>query len=226
MTPTTPDPHEKLNIPATIDLETVFQLYVTLCGDAPRVAHAVGLTVEALDYLAEKHGWKDKIRLVLSLRDSDKPGDLERGVNRAYNFVQAYRLQKVIERTITRLYNLNDGELDEYILPRDDAATIVKRGGKRSPLDGKMALGDKLDAVLRGKNVEGPRRLSTRALADLASALEKTQALTYAALGDTAPERAKRTLEARAGATDTGLHQQIAEAMAEMRRQDKALPCE
>ena len=224
---TTPDPHEQLNIPATLDLETVFQIYVMLCGDTGRAAHATGLTVKALEHLAETHGWKEKIRLVLSLRDSDKPGDLERGVNRAYNFVQAYRLQKVLERTITRLYNLNDAELDEYVLPRDDAATVAKRGLKRDPLEGEMALSDKLDVALRGKNYAGPRRLSTRALADLASALEKCQALTYAALGDTAPERAKRTQETREAASDSGLHQQIAEAMAKMREPEpKAITCE
>ena len=59
--------------------------------------------------------------------------------------------------------------------------------------------------------------LSTRALADLASAFEKAQAMTYLALNDTAQERVKRNETVDAEQSGGELHARIAAAMAEVR---------
>lgn len=70
--------------------------------------------------------------------------------------------------------------------------------------------------LLTGYSKEGKHpKLSTRALADLASALEKCHAMSYLALNDTAQERIKRNEIADAGEAAGDLHARIAKAMSE-----------
>jgi hypothetical protein len=72
--------------------------------------------------------------------------------------------------------------------------------------------------LLMSENKDGAfRKLSTRALADLASAMEKAQALTYQALNDTAPERVKRKTAEDDSTAGGELHARIAKAMAEVK---------
>lgn len=167
-----------------IDRENAFLLYAAFCGDLERTAHA--LNVRPMDVLrmADDEKWNDKLRGILELKKSGKPGDIERAINRALNFVQAHRMRMVIERVLKRLTDMDLDELEQYLL------------------QGKVS-----------KDGDVERKLSTRAIADLASALEKCHAMTYAALNDSAPERVKRN-DREAEAMSAGeMHVRIAEAM-------------
>lgn len=169
-----------------LDKEQAFELYATFCGDLERTAHALG--VRPLDVLkaAEELGWNEKLAGIFKLKKSTRPGDVERALNRAQNFVQAHRFRRFVERVIHKLTGMNEGEFMEYIFEATtkEGTTVTK--------------------------------LSTRALADLASAMEKCQAMTYLALSDTAQDRAKRDEQVDENAVGGHLHAQIAAAMAEV----------
>lgn len=166
-----------------IDREQAFLLYATFTGDVERTAHALG--VKAIDVLrvVDEEKWTERLKPIIELKKSNRPGDVERAINRALNFVQCHRLRLFLERVLNRLCGMELTELEEYLLQ----TTNVK-----------------------GETVQ---KLSTRALADLASAIEKAQAMTYLALSDTAQDRAKRA-EADDGEQSGGeLHAKIAAAM-------------
>ncbi len=173
------------DMPADIDREQAFLLYATFAGDIERTSHALNVPAAAVLQMAEQEGWTNKLGPILALKKSSKPGDLERGINRAMNFVQAHRMRLFVQRVITRITGMNEGEFEEYLF-------------------------------VKGK--DDTRKLTTRALADLASAMEKCQALTYAALNDTAPERAKRKEDGVDSDVSTGdLHAQISAGLAAVR---------
>jgi hypothetical protein len=174
------------------DRENAFQLYATFCGDLQRTAAA--LNVRPVDVLrvVDEEGWNDRLKDIIALKNSARPGDVERAMNRAYNYVQARRFQIVVERIITRLYNFDREEMEDY---------IFQNASKRTT----------------GAAEESTRKLTTRALADLASALEKAQVLSYMALNDTTQERVKRNEKPDGDSSALELHQQIAAAMAKVR---------
>lgn len=167
-----------------MDREQAFLLYANFCGDLERTAHA--LNVRPVDVLkaAEELGWNEKLAAILKLKKSARPGDIERGINRAQNFVQAHKFRMFVDRVIRRLTAMNEAEFMEY--------------------------------VFEGKTKEGETisKLSTRALADLASAMEKCQAMSYQALCDTSQDRTKRDEQGGDGDSGGALHAQIAAAMA------------
>lgn len=168
-----------------IDKENAFLLYAAFTGDVERTAHA--LNVRAVDVLsmAEACGWNEKLRGILELKRSGKPGDVERAVNRALNFVQAHRFRMFLERIMARITGMTHDEIDEYLF----TGKVTQKG-----------------------DIE--KKMSTRALADLASALEKCHAMSYLALSDTAQDRAKRNEAASAeGGSASEMHVRIAEAM-------------
>jgi replicative superfamily II helicase len=132
--------------------------------------------------------WNDKLAPILALKKSTRPGDIERAMNRALNFVQAHQMRLFVSRVIHRLTNLNEQEFEDYLYPSE----VDKKTGKLYP-----------------------GRLTTRALADLASAMEKCQAASYQALGDTGTERVKRgEVEADPEVSAGDMHARIASAMA------------
>lgn len=165
--------------------EQAFLLYTLFCGDVVKTAQAVGCENLEIVALAKKGGWDEKISDILRLRKSNKPGDLERAINRAINYVQAHRYRAQIERVISYFHNLQ---------PRDLAELLVSE------------VTDKLGVTKRS--------VSCRAFADLSSAMEKAHAMTYLALGDTSSDRARRKEDEEAGVVAaTAMHQQIAQAM-------------
>jgi len=172
-----------------IDREQAFLLFATFTGDIARTAHALDVPSAAVLRMAEEEGWTNKLGPILALKKSTKPGDVERGINRALNFVQAHRMRLFIQRVITRLTALNETEFEDYLF----VGTTDKIGNTT-------------------------KKLTTRALADLASALEKAQALTYMALNDTAQDRAKRKEESGDSEVAAGdLHAQISAGLAAVR---------
>jgi hypothetical protein len=174
-----------------LDLDQVFMLYATFCGDVAKTAHSTGIPRERVEHLAQQHGWQDKIKEIIELNKGAKPGDMERGINRALNFVQANRFRIWVEKLMRAMViagTLAEDELD-----------ILRQ--KRYNKNGELTT----DYV------------STRALADLAATLEKIHWMTYEALGDSPQERAKRIEKPADDSAQTDTHARIAAALAKMR---------
>jgi hypothetical protein len=165
--------------------DDAFMLYATFCGDVERTAHALNVDFEEVKRRAEAGGWDKKLRGIIELKKSTKPGDIERAINRAINFVQAHKLRMFLERILQRICEVSPDELDEYMTTR----VTTNKG----------------DIV---------SKVSTRPMADLAVAFEKCQAMTYMALGDSAGERKARESAPDSGSTGGELHAKIAAAMA------------
>lgn len=173
-----------LEVMPEIDRENAFQLYAMFCGDVERTAHALNIRPVDVLRVADDCGWAEKLKSIIALKKSGRPGDIERAINRAINFSQAHRLRLVLDRVVRRLSELNEQDLEDYLFKDEN-----KLGGTKN-------------------------KLVTRALADLASAIEKVSAATYAALDDTARARDKRIEQGTDGDSSGSLHAAIAKAMA------------
>lgn len=171
-----------------VDTEQLFQLFAIYCGDVKRTALASGVAEVRIEALATSQGWVEKLKLLIDLRTSARPGDSERGINRAINFVQAHRLRNVLQSVIQKLSLLSSRELEDLLL-----AVEVDRNGNTT------------------------RKIVTRAFADLASALEKCHAMSYAALNDTVGERKERSDTPSQERSAAELHLQITKAMEQVR---------
>lgn len=171
-----------------IDREQAFMLFATFTGDIERTAHALNVRPVEVLRMVDEERWTERLKGILELKKSGRPGDLERAINRALNFVQAHRMRLVVERAIRHFTGLSEAEFTAQLLsasgtPKEGAAQIVKT--------------------------------STRALADLASALEKVQSMTYQALNDTTQERTRRKEEGSGDAAGE-MHAKIALAMSKV----------
>jgi hypothetical protein len=175
----------------TLDLDQVFMLYTAFAGDVQRTAHSSGITPEQVQALADQHGWPEKIDSIVKLTKGEKPGDVERAVNRAMNFVQAHRCRIFVEAVLRALLEQAKACGDPLQLLR------VPRVDKT---------GHSLGAVY-----------STRPIADLASAMEKIHCMTYAALNDSPQERAKRAEKPAAETAQADVHARMSAALAKMR---------
>lgn len=173
-----------------IDRAQAFQLFAVFCGDVEKVAHAIGLRPVDVLRVADEENWLEKLKPILDMKKSARPGDVERGINRALNFVQALRMTQIVERVINKITGLSPEELNDYLFTDHSPKT-----------------GDSF------------KKLTTRALADLASAMEKAQAMTYQALNDTAQDRNRRKEQEESpdDAAAAALHVQIASGMAKVR---------
>ncbi len=171
------------------DREQAFVLYATFSGDVEKTAFALG--ADRLEVIATANAgkWQERLEAIFKLKQIGRPGDIERGINRANNFAQASRMRLFFEKLVHRLYTMTDEELDEYCFSRIE--TTDKAG-----------------------NVTVERKLNTRPFADFASALEKVHSMTYAALGDTAGERTRRAgLEEDRHIDTKDIHAAIADAV-------------
>jgi hypothetical protein len=172
-----------------LDAEQVFLVYATLLGDAEATAAAVGCSAAVVAKLADTEKWDDRIAPMVKKKKSQRPGDVERAINRAINFAQAHRLRMFLERVARQLYDMEDNALQEYL--------VKVTPGAKPDSDGKQKMS-----------------LSTRPLADLATAIEKAQVMTYQALSDTATDRKTRDEGHDDGEMSAAaLHAQIAKAM-------------
>jgi hypothetical protein len=184
---------EAIAAPKRINDEELFQLFAIYCGDVRRCALAANVDEATVQAKALEGAWKEKIALLVDLRTSAKPGDSERGINRAVNFVQAHRWRNHLQRVMNKLMSMSDDELNEMLI----GITVDKSG------------------VVR-------KQLNTRAFADLSSALEKCHALSYSALNDTATERRERGDEQEEHKTAAELHLGITQAMEQVRAANRA----
>lgn len=167
------------------DREQAFLLFAVFCGKVPETAHALNVPPDVIKTMAEENGWYAKIKTIIELEASAKAGDVERGVNRAINYVQAHRMRAFLERVLRKLHDLSPEDLDAFIFPQE----------------------------LNKREQKVYQSMTTRALADLASALEKCQTLTYAALNDTPAERKQAKDEGSGDATAAEMHVRLAQAM-------------
>lgn len=173
---------------ATLDMDNAFMLYAIFCGDSIRTAHALNVKPEIIASMSVTEGWDKKLEPIISLHKSTKPGDVERAVNRAMNFVQAHKCRMFFERVLNQMCGMTTSELEAFLFPRT---------GKRGS-----------DEVI----VE--QRFTTRSLADMAHALEKCHMMTYMALGDSSTERKERGDSEDSDATAAHVHLKLADAMA------------
>jgi len=171
-----------------IDRENAFLLYATFCGDVERTAHALNVSAVIILKMADEEGWANKLGPIIALKKSTRPGDVERAINRALNFVQAHRMRLFVARVIHSLTGLTESQFNDYIYPE----TTAKDGSKTT-------------------------KISTRAIADLASAMEKCQSLTYLALTDTVADRTKRKEDSDPESSSGDMHAQIAASLAAIR---------
>lgn len=171
-------------VKADIDRPQVFLLYATFCGDVEKTAHAVGLRPIDILRVADEENWNDKLKSIIELKKSNRPGDIERAINRALNYVQANRMRLMVERVLHKLSLMTGEDLEKYIFTDHEPKTGLPYS-----------------------------KLTTRALADLASALEKAQAMTYLALGDTTQDRNRRKEDDAGEQAGSQMHEQIAAAM-------------
>lgn len=181
-----PLPHKPSETDPYAKKQQLFLMYTLFCGDAIKTGHALDMPPAAVVAVAKQEGWDIKVSELQALRNSDKPGDLERALNRAINYVQAHTYRAQVERVIAEIRSWTTDELRNKLIMR----SVDKAG-------------------------EVHEHLSCRAFADLASALEKAHAMSYLALNDTAQDRARRKEETNESVLSaTALHTQIAAAMA------------
>ena len=171
-----------------VDDEQLFQLFAVYCGDVKRCALAANMDEAVVQAKATAGGWPDKIKLLIDLKTSSRPGDSERGINRAVNFVQAHRWRNHLQRVMNRLIAMSDQELFDMLC----SVTVDKAG-----------------------NIS--KKLNTRAFADMSSAMEKCHAMSYGALNDTVGERKDRGDEPEAHKSAAEMHLNITRAMEQIR---------
>jgi hypothetical protein len=168
-----------------IDDEQIFLLYATFCGDVDRTAAAVNLEPARVFDLAVANRWNDKLKGILDLKKSGNPGDIERAINRAINFVQAHQYRRFLARMMARITGLNQDEVDELTMQ-----DITDKWGVH-------------------------KAFNLKPLADLATALEKCHQMSYAALDDSTAARKTRTQDEEPDEVSaSSVHAEIAKALA------------
>lgn len=178
-----------------IDREQAFLLFATFCGDVVRTAAALGVRPESVSYMADSGHWNAKLAPIINLhRDAANPGDIERAINRAVNYVQAHRLRMLCERLL-RTFLTAPGAPE--LLALFATPSGVPAGAP-----------DRVDPTQQDR-----ARVSLRPLADLAAAMERAHLLSYAAVGDTVQERVKAGAARSDSVSATALHTQLAAAM-------------
>jgi hypothetical protein len=170
--------------------EEIFRLFAMFVGDVERTAIACNKSVDEIVELSQAGNWQKRIAVLIKLQKSGIPGDTERGVNRAINFIQADRLRTLIEKVVSMLTNMSESEMCDNLL-------CVTTDG-----DGNTTT-----------------RILTRPFADLATALEKCHAMTYQALSDTATDRKDRRDTEDTNSTAGEMHMALVDAMAKVRMQ-------
>ncbi len=193
-------PDSKLQPSETLapDKENAFLLYAIFCGDTARTAAALNQTEDFVRGLATENGWDKKLKPIIDLKASTRAGDVERAINRAMNFVDAHRMRGFLARVAHELTGMNVSDLRAFLFP---ATSEPGSGG----------------TVM-------VKKFSTRSLADLASAIEKCQMLTYVALNDTATERKERKEDGSEDEqTASEMHVRLANAMADAGKGSKSI---
>jgi hypothetical protein len=180
-----------------LDQQQAFLIYATLGGDLDKVSAALSIKQADLQRMAEAGDWQTKLATLIRLKQGKQGKEVDRAINRANNFVLAHRFRLTLERMVCKLDLMSDEELLAFCWCEIS----------RTKKDG---------------SVESEKRLNFRSFADLASALEKVQMLSYAALNDTASERVSRARSESPKEPEVDVHAHIAEAMAKANRDANA----
>jgi hypothetical protein len=187
--PSNPESYSHDSLTENQDIhEKVYQYYALFGCDVERAAIAANLPVERVRQMALDGRWEDQLKVLVRLKQSGKPGDMERATNRAINLVQAHRYRLLLERLLREFSLLTPAALRDWCM--------------------EITEGD--DGIVK-------RKLVTRPFADLATALEKCQSMTYLALCDTATDRSKRGETVDESQTAADVHVQIAGGLQRMR---------
>lgn len=101
-----------------IDVSRAFIVYVTLVGDVEKTAAALDLDPAVVRQLATDEGWHEKVSRISVQSKSGKPGDFEKGVNRALNFAQAHRVRLVLDKVIERFEGMTPEEVINEVTAR------------------------------------------------------------------------------------------------------------
>jgi hypothetical protein len=171
------------------DVERAFQLYAQFSGDVTRTATALNVSAVAVLRAADRLKWATKLEAIFELKKSGKAADVERSISRTMAFVQAHRFRVVIERVLTKFYEMSDEALFEACFTEK---TTTKKDG----------------------SVETTKSVNCKPFSDLGAAMEKVHQMCYSALADTVTERAARKDKPDDTVSATQLHSVIAAAMA------------
>ena len=101
-----------------LDVSRCFIVFMTLCGDVQKTAAALDIDPAVVEKLATEEHWHQKISRVSMLSKSGKPGDYERGVNRALNFAQAHRVRRLLDTILERYEGMDADQILEQITSR------------------------------------------------------------------------------------------------------------
>lgn len=179
------------DIKTGFNIDDMFMLYASFCGDVERTAHAVGCKPTDVLRVADDEKWNEKLRSIIELKKSERPGDVERAINRAMNFVQAHRFRTLLDKLVFHFVD----EARQKGIDKVCCVTVTTSKGEASVTTSKI---------------------DTKPLSDLAAALEKVHWMSYVALNDSVADRKGRNeaVQEQAGGE---LHAKIAQAMSEAR---------
>jgi hypothetical protein len=185
--------HETLGA-ARVDEGQVFMLFGSFCGDIFKTATAAGITPTLVTELAERGNWMERLRGLIDLKQSAKPGDVERMFSRATNFVQVNRMRIAIDRVLRKLDFMSDDDLIDFI--------TLKTFGPGGELKSST--------------------VSLKMLADFATAMEKVHWMTYQALLDAPTDRQARREKVKEDPIEEDIHARIAKALTQTPALDPA----
>src|ERR1035437_605072 len=171
-----------------IDTDQIFLLYATFCGDVQKTAHAAGIPIKTVTALVVDNSWEERARGLIELKKGDKAGDVERGISRAMNFVQAHRYRVFLETILRSLTEKSVNDVYSMFM---------------------------VDKVNKAGEVVGTT-LNFKPLSDLSAALEKVHWMTYQALCDAPADRAGRKLRVDEDTSETDIHARISKALSAM----------
>lgn len=175
------------------DVEAAFELFIQFTGDYARTAAALNVPPAVIVEMAEEFGWHARLKELFELKRSGKPGDLERALNRALNFVIANQYRNVLQRLVRHFHQLgSEGLLKEL--------TVIK-----CDKDGN----------------EVTRSFNAKAVSDLAAAIQKMTDCTYAALNDSLGERTRRNERGENEIPIGSIHQVISQSIADSQNSAK-----
>jgi len=101
-----------------IDRENAWLLFASFAGDIERTALALNVPAVAILRVADDEGWLARLKPIIDLKKSGRPGDIERALNRAVNYVQAHKFRIIVERTLQRITNMDVAEFEHYMLTK------------------------------------------------------------------------------------------------------------
>jgi hypothetical protein len=101
-----------------LDVSRCFIVFMTLAGDVQKTAAALDLDPAVVEKLATEEQWHQKISRVSLLSKSGKPGDYEKGVNRALNFAQAHRGRLILDKLLEEFQDKTPEEILDAVTSR------------------------------------------------------------------------------------------------------------